>query len=88
MLRYLGESLLAASILRNSFPKQCKKLALWKPTAALIEQPWMPRHAHCLGCSTQLRQTSLVWRVAMPLRRSDLGSAAPFTIVVDSQDFH
>jgi hypothetical protein len=34
------------SILRNSFLRRCKKLALWKQTAALIDQIGMPCPAH------------------------------------------
>ncbi len=37
-----------ASILCNSFLGQCKKLALWKQTAALIDQIGMSCHAHWL----------------------------------------
>ena len=36
------------SILRNSFLRRCKKLALWKQTAALIDQIGMPCPAHWL----------------------------------------
>ncbi len=36
------------SILRNSFLRRCKKLALWKQTAALIGPIWMPCPGHWL----------------------------------------